>query len=1398
MQTADDPTRVDEEDDTPAALQAVKYRALRADLAAVLARFEKANDWADYASQLGEVRRCLQRHAQHSFVPEKHVLAKWLAHCLYAGFPTGLHLKALDVYEMVFKRIGQQRLARDLPLYAAGLFPLLSYCAMSVRPRLLEIYAKYIVTLGTAGDGDANTAAATVKRRKKKSAIASSMNKALASLKLTRKHHGTEAGARSTVASEEAGTGAAPKSGAEAAALLDADANTENAAARSTGPEAVAQEDTAAAAAASANLVEFSDSSDEEPDAERVWAGADTAADDALSSPAASRPLSFLLDGIVRSLLPGLDESGSTEADTAVVSKVLDLLNAVRQNVASDAAFCAAIWRAMLDFETDKLMLTQYGVALVQSGAGWRMAYSDWRSTASSASGSEAHGVSVLSASAERAAAGSGAAGGDAAAPSSEYSAVSRLRLQALVYLLFLSEEARDARRPRSPQRVSLASLFFDTALVTRALSAVLEDRNALVLRHALDLVVSTFGFGVGRAGDAEQAAAGDGAPTGMQVKDAPIRLPAAQSVVLMQRTLRTLLRRDLSLNKRVHQFLELPGCEPLVMRALEQEWRAAGAVPLTRAVFGASTDDRGDAVATRTDGRSDDNAAAPFPSVGGSDAVTGLRVFLAVAQRPSLASRLGWEFVASATRLAHALLGAGDTAWADERPSTAETEAVATALFVDLAEAAAPSAGTSLPPPPSPAAETTAVTRELYDALGRGAIWRALAATLEQLRACSQPIRTLAPLSSYVAFVVDEVGVSADVAWTDVLQVLSACIELCGRACGTAPTASWYGVAAVWAPALSTLARTAASVRRLSLDATAARDCAERMQQLLEAMVNQLWQPWARAVSSATDEGGDATTTADAPRFGSPPWLAAQAEATSDALAEWVRAVLIGPQSLSGAAARAAVRQALHCTRQLCLSREAPVSIHGLELYLDVVDLCALPAPAQAALAAELTPPAEREQVLGRCWRLLHPVLPSCTPRLAALWYSMQQLYPVECRDLVADRLLLGAVDERVAAMDTFRAVFRHARELQLSQSLPSACTLLVLDGLASDNTAVKEAAARFVDESLVLAPERVIGPLLGLVLHESFPLQNERLEFVIRPDLPRVTYALQTLAAVLRACRKPSAGARPTPPTLQLRTDEQLFRALQQPPSAPIAAAVTALGGPEDLVSDGDYLDACAFAALWYMRARWSAAAARQMLLYDEGEEAAEEVDGEEGALYRAFISARHAATDLVLAVLEVAASEAHGNRAMALCNDLTKPLLAVMAAGGGREQPEAGSDASAEGAVDRHDATVRLLLARALQMMISVHGGYFVEQRPPRHGDGSASGSPARTGLANAEALPDGAHSVSTATGERRSKRSGGRKSHKSSRKPWSISATWMKLGSGRPANAHATSSGTHPSS
>ena len=59
-----------------------------------------------------------------------------------------MHLKALESYDVIFSNIGSERLAAELFIYSAGLFPLLSYAAMNTRPSLLGIYEKYFVPLG--------------------------------------------------------------------------------------------------------------------------------------------------------------------------------------------------------------------------------------------------------------------------------------------------------------------------------------------------------------------------------------------------------------------------------------------------------------------------------------------------------------------------------------------------------------------------------------------------------------------------------------------------------------------------------------------------------------------------------------------------------------------------------------------------------------------------------------------------------------------------------------------------------------------------------------------------------------------------------------------------------------------------------------------------------------------------------------------------------------------------------------------------------------------------------------------------------------------------------------------------------------------------------------------------
>jgi Dopey, N-terminal len=71
-----------------------------------------------------------------------------LAQCLHPALPSGVHLKALECYDVILKCMGTARLSRDLFVWASGLFPLLPHAAISVRPALLSLYETHFVPLG--------------------------------------------------------------------------------------------------------------------------------------------------------------------------------------------------------------------------------------------------------------------------------------------------------------------------------------------------------------------------------------------------------------------------------------------------------------------------------------------------------------------------------------------------------------------------------------------------------------------------------------------------------------------------------------------------------------------------------------------------------------------------------------------------------------------------------------------------------------------------------------------------------------------------------------------------------------------------------------------------------------------------------------------------------------------------------------------------------------------------------------------------------------------------------------------------------------------------------------------------------------------------------------------------
>ena len=89
-------------------------------------------------------------HTKFPVVPRNLTIGKRLAQCMHPNLPSGVHLKALETYDLIFKRIGQKGLSQDLFTYSAGLFPLLGQAAMSVKPVLLGTYENYFIPLGKA------------------------------------------------------------------------------------------------------------------------------------------------------------------------------------------------------------------------------------------------------------------------------------------------------------------------------------------------------------------------------------------------------------------------------------------------------------------------------------------------------------------------------------------------------------------------------------------------------------------------------------------------------------------------------------------------------------------------------------------------------------------------------------------------------------------------------------------------------------------------------------------------------------------------------------------------------------------------------------------------------------------------------------------------------------------------------------------------------------------------------------------------------------------------------------------------------------------------------------------------------------------------------------------------
>nr|XP_050849506.1 protein dopey-1 homolog isoform X2 [Vespula vulgaris] len=125
-----------------------KYRVYVSAVDKALKNFEYTSEWADLISALGKLNKVLLNHMKFPVIPRRIKISKRLAQCMHPALPSGVHLKALETYDTIFKCMGTNRLSHELFIYSAGLFPLLGHAAMNVRPSLLTVYETHFVPLG--------------------------------------------------------------------------------------------------------------------------------------------------------------------------------------------------------------------------------------------------------------------------------------------------------------------------------------------------------------------------------------------------------------------------------------------------------------------------------------------------------------------------------------------------------------------------------------------------------------------------------------------------------------------------------------------------------------------------------------------------------------------------------------------------------------------------------------------------------------------------------------------------------------------------------------------------------------------------------------------------------------------------------------------------------------------------------------------------------------------------------------------------------------------------------------------------------------------------------------------------------------------------------------------------
>ncbi|CAG7833844.1 unnamed protein product [Allacma fusca] len=124
-----------------------KFRSYTSGIEKALKNFEYSSEWPDLISALGKLSKVISSHSsKFKSIPKTLIISKRLAQCLHPSLPSGVHIKTIEVYDLIFKCLRGN--VNHIFIYATGLFPLLQYAGITVRPLILKIYEDHFLPLG--------------------------------------------------------------------------------------------------------------------------------------------------------------------------------------------------------------------------------------------------------------------------------------------------------------------------------------------------------------------------------------------------------------------------------------------------------------------------------------------------------------------------------------------------------------------------------------------------------------------------------------------------------------------------------------------------------------------------------------------------------------------------------------------------------------------------------------------------------------------------------------------------------------------------------------------------------------------------------------------------------------------------------------------------------------------------------------------------------------------------------------------------------------------------------------------------------------------------------------------------------------------------------------------------